>query len=179
MNVEEVYKQRVLIADEYIIEYSPLPKNYDLTDIRPFINIAEAVHIVPIIGQAQYEELLNQIEDNNLTDVNSTLLLKIYPLEAMCIVSEALPFIWTSLADKGVTLGKSDNSDSISAKDLNMVQNHITAQISVLKTQLKDWLKLHQDCFPLIGFDECSCKPKSVGSVRLYPNSFCNGSFNL
>lgn len=157
----DTIREKVLINDEYLKAYSLFPQNYDLTEIHNFIPIAERIHILPILGDPLYEELLNQVSENNLTDENSTLLLKIYSVEGIAVVFEALPFIWTHLSKVGITLGKSDNSDSASSKDLNFILTRLEAQLENSKKYLKQWLDERSDSYPLYrGNNECACNIK-------------------
>lgn len=176
--MSDIYLNPILITEEYLKAYSPIPNNFDWSDLRPFISIAESVHIVPIIGKALHKELLDQIVDNEVTDINSTLLLKIYPLLSMAVVYEAAPFLTAHISAKGISKGKSDNADSIDFKELNDLQNHIKSELAVLKTQLKEWLDEHNDCYPLYPFEDCCCK-KPIGDIRLYPNTFKHKHKNL
>ena len=153
----ETIREKVLINDEYLKEYSLFPQNYDLTEIRNFIPIAERIHILPILGEPLYEELLNQVSENELTDENSTLLLKVYSVEGIAVVYESLPFIWSHLSKVGITLGKSDNSDSATSKDLNFILTRLDAQLENSKKYLKQWLDERSDTYPLYRTDTCSC----------------------
>lgn len=156
--MSEIYITPCLINQDYLKAYSPIPINFNWEDIRAYANIAEEIWIVPIIGRALYDELINQIQDNNVTDINSTLLIKIYMLEAIAITYEALPFIRSHISEVGITLGKSDNSDSISSNDFTNLLNHLRNQIEVLKDMLKSFLEKHKECYPLYrgNDDECS-----------------------
>lgn len=170
--MSEIFLTPVLITDDYLAAYSPLPKNYDYSDIRPFISIAEQVWIVDIIGKPLYKELIEQVATNTVTDENATLLLKIYQLEAIAVVYEALPFIWTSFTEKGITLGKSDNSESIKSTDLSVIQNHLRSQLTSYQKLLKQFLEDNAECFPLYVPDvnECCSNPLK-GEKRLYSNN--------
>lgn len=169
--MSNIYKIPVLITDDYIKEYSPLPLNFDYDSIRPFIPIAESVWIVPIIGKALYQELLDEVQENNVSDVNATLLINIYQLEAEAIVFEALPFIWANLTEKGITIGKSDSSSSITIQDLNSLQNHLKSQITVLKERLKEFLEDNKECYPLYSSTVDCCNPKIDNDIRLYSSN--------
>lgn len=149
-------KEPILINEKYLRAYSLLPQNYDLTEIWNFIPIAERIHIFPILGEALYDELLNQVTDNELTEVNSTLLLKLYRIEGIAVVVEALPFIWGHLSKTGITLGKSDNSDSISNKDITYIETRLNAQLENEKRYVKQWLDDHSDAYPLYT-KPCTC----------------------
>ena len=151
-------KQKTLINSEYLKSYSMFPKNYDLTDVENFIPIAEQIHILPILGVALYEELLEQVSENKLTDKNSTLLLEVYKLEGIAVLYESLPFVWAHVSQVGITKGKSDNSDSIENNDIAYLNTHIKAQLDYAKSYLKEWLDEYAVNFPLYKKEEdCSC----------------------
>lgn len=151
-------KQKTLINAEYLKSYSMFPKNYDLTDIENFIPISEQIHIMPILGTALYEELLEQVSENKLTDKNSTLLLEVYKLEGIAVLYESLPFVWAHVSQVGITKGKSDNSDSIENKDIAYLNTHLKAQLDYAKSYLKNWLNEFAVNFPLYKKEEdCSC----------------------
>ena len=40
----------VLINETYLKEYSPLPKNYDISEIIPYIKPTEHIWIEPVLG---------------------------------------------------------------------------------------------------------------------------------
>ena len=138
--MSNIKKQPTLINAEYLKQYSLFPKNYDLTDIQNFIPVAEQIHILPILGVALYEELLEQVTTNTLTDENSTLLLEVYRVEGIAVLYESLPFVWAHVSQVGITKGKSDNSDSLENKDLSYINTHVKAQLDYAKSYLRDWL---------------------------------------
>lgn len=157
----DTIKEPVLINQEYLKAYSLLPQNYDLTEVSNFIPIAERIHIFPILGEALFDELLTQVSENSLTEVNSTLLLKLYRIEGIAVVLEALPFIWTHFSKTGLTLGKSDNSDSISNKDITYIETRLTAQLESEKRYVKQWLDDHSEAYPLYT-KPCVCEIPKV-----------------
>ena len=105
----EIVRDWTLINDAYFKSFSPLPFNYNLEEIRPYYKVAEELWVVPIIGVALYNELIQQVNENNVTELNSTLLLKIYAYEAIAITYEALPFVSYHISEIGISKGKSDN----------------------------------------------------------------------
>lgn len=153
----DIYLNPTLIDFSYFSAYSPVPTNYNWDDIRPFVSIAEEVWVVDIVGRKLYNELLEQVQNNNLTGENSTLLLKIYPYLSMAIVFESMPFLAYNITEKGVTKGKSDNSEPISNSELINMQNHIRTQLEVLKRMLKNFLNENSDCYPLFKSDDDCC----------------------
>lgn len=144
-----------IINEEYFKQYSPIPENYDIREIKPFFKVAEQLWVLPLLGQALYDELLEQVCANEITPENSTLLLVIYPYLSFAICYEALPFISYHFSQVGVTKGKSDNSDSVSIKDVNFISTQLRSQVETMKGQLKKFLDQHSDVYPLYKPDDC------------------------
>lgn len=161
-------KENILINKAYLKEYSPIPLNMNLDEVLTYAKIAELIWVVPVIGQSLYDELLEQIEDGDISEANSTLLLKIYSLEGFSIVYEALPFIWTHISEVGITLGHSDNSDSIKLSDLDYILKHLKAQVQVRQDDLKYFLKTHLESYPLFEVEDDCCKKKVNPFQQIY-----------
>lgn len=153
----EVIKPYTLINEAYFKQYSPIPDNFNIKDIEPYFKVAEKIWVEPLLGTPLYEELLEQVNENTLTEENSTLLLVLYPYLSFAIVFECLPFLSYHISEVGITKGKSDNSDSVSINDVNYINTHIRSQVEVMKTQLKKFLDEHSDNFPLYKPDNCDC----------------------
>lgn len=166
--MNNIKRQPTLINAEYLKSYSMFPKNYDLTDIQNFIPVAEQIHILPIIGISLYEELLEQVTSNTLTDENSTLLLEIYKVEGIAVLYESLPFVWSHISQVGITKGKSDNSDSLENRDLAYLNTHIKAQLDYAKQYLKKWLDEYQINFPLYKKEDECCKQMDSYHFDIY-----------
>lgn len=146
----------VLINDKYLKEYSPIPLNYNSKEIQNYIKIAEQIWLEPILGYHLYDELLYQVKNNQVTEVNSTLFTEaLYPLLGYAVALEALPFLWSHVSEVGVTMGHSENSDSLSLKDMTYVESHLRRQVEVRKDFLIKFLCEHHESFPL--FDNCKC----------------------
>lgn len=173
-----------IITEDYVKKYSPLPNNFDISEVRPYFNIAEQLWIIPIIGLPLYEELLDQVVKNNVTEENSTLLLMMYPYLSFAIVYEALPLISVHMSQVGLTVGKSENSEPASAKMVDYVSNRLRSTLETLKSSFKKWLNEHSDNYPLYVPDDCVCSNVSnncecdwvlqyfAGDMNAYKNSY-------
>lgn len=173
--MENIYILPALINESYLKAYSPIPLNYNYEDIRPFISVAEEIWIKPILGQKLYDELIEQVSKNEITPENSTLLVKVYQLEAIATLYEALPFVKSHISEVGITNGKSDNSDSISSTDFANLKNHLLTQIEVLKKMLKKFLEDNKDCYPLYISDVCTCEGDSTDINWIIDSALLNG----
>lgn len=149
----------MIINEKYLKQYSPIPLNYNLAEVKNYIGVAEKIWVKPIIGCDLFDEIQEQVDENDISEENATLLTEggLWQYLAFATVLEALPIIWGHISEVGITKGKSDNSDSLTLKDMTYIQQHIRGQVEVLKDQLKTWLCEHSDVFPSADFCACGC----------------------
>lgn len=166
--------QNTIINEKWLKEFSPIPLNYNMKELHNYIKLAETIWLVPIIGNDFYEELLEQVAENNLSDENSTALVEaIYPYLGFAVAYEALPIMWAHISEVGITKGKSDNSDSLDLKDMTYVSQHIRTQVEARKDYCKQWLCERNESFPLLNCCACgcSCCPDNNGKLNK-PNEY-------
>lgn len=177
--VGTVVRPYTLINEKYFKAYCPVPMNFNMEEILPFFNVAEELWLIDVLGVPLYNELLQQVNDNQVTELNSTLLLKIYPYLSFAICYEALPFIGYHFSEVGVTKGKSENSDSVSINDMNYISNTLRTQVELLKRYLKKFLDDNAALYPLYtptsGCCECKCEDNTEMIWNYY---FFNGEMN-
>jgi hypothetical protein len=161
-----------LINNKYLKEYSPIPLNFNMDEVNNYIGIAEDIWVKPLIGDEQYDELIQQIEDEDITEENQTLLLAIYPLLGFATCYEALPFITYHFSEVGATKGKSENSDSIDVKELNYIQQHLREQVVFRQKTFKKWIEQYGENYPLIPPTDCSCSCGKDGKEKGVPTIY-------
>ena len=157
---DKLVKVQTLITEEYFKTYSPIPDNYNIKEIKPYFHVAEKLWIEPIIGMPLYEELLDEVEKDEVTPENATLLLNIYPLLAFAITYESLPFVGYHLSQVGITKGKSEISEPVSINDVNYISTQLRNQCETMKKLLKKFLDENAEHYPLYYADnnaECNC----------------------
>ena len=156
----DIVEVQTLITEDYFKAYSPIPDNYNIKEIKPYFHVAEKLWIEPIIGMPLYEELLDEVEKNEVTPENATLLLNIYPLLAFAITYESLPFVGYHLSQVGITKGKSEISEPVSINDVNYISTQLRNQCETMKKLLKKFLDENAEHYPLYYADntvECNC----------------------
>ena len=155
----------MIINEKYFKMYSPVPLNYNMAELKNYINVAEKIWVKPLIGDDLYYELEQQVKDNNVSDINDALLTDggLWQYLSFATVYEALPMIWGHISEVGITKGKSENSESLTLKDLTLVQQHIRNQTEVLKDLLKKWLCERSDIFTI---DCCACGCDCCGNTK-------------
>ena len=149
----------MIINKTYFKKYSPIPLNYDMSELENYITVAEQIWVIPIIGEDLYEEIQEQIDNNDLSPENATLLtdgcLWQYLAYSTCL--EGLAFIWSHFSEVGITLAKTDTSESITLKDLTYIEANLRRQTEFLKDSLIRWLCMRRDHYPLLP-DKTSMK---------------------
>lgn len=161
-----------LINAEYLKEYSPIPLNFNLDDIWSYVPMSEKLHIVPIIGSKLYNKLLKEVDDNNIPEEDSTLLLNIYQVEAYCIVYEALNMIAYNISEQGIVKHKSENAETVNIEELKDIKNNLNTQIVFLKNNLIQFLNNNKDCYP--DFKGVSTVKNNENNLRLYNSNVKN-----
>ena len=146
----------MIINKKFFAEYSPIGKNYDYSEIMLYVPVATEIWLRPILGDKLLNEIEEQIKTNTVSDANATLLTTGNVWQYLCYATcyEGLPFLWTNISEVGITLGHSDNSDSVSLKDMTYIQQHLRNQVEARKDFAIHWINDHIQHFPLI----CQCK---------------------
>ena len=171
-----VIKQRTLFNEEYLKEYSLLPTNFSTQEIWNFIPLTEQLHIVPIIGDALYKELLDQVERNEVTPANASLLLEIYPFEGLALMEVCMPYLAIHVSEVGLTKGKSENSDSADVNDINYLTNYVRSQMEPLKKKLVQFLNDNAELYPLYKkIDTC---PSQIKTWNVYGMNQINTDYD-
>lgn len=147
-----------IINEKWLKEFSPIPLNYNMKELGNYVKLAEAIWLEPVLGSLFYNDLLEQVVNNEVTDVNASLLQSaIYPYLGFAVAYESLPLMWAHISEVGITKGKSDNSDSLELKDMTYVHTHLRNQVEVRKDYLKKWICERYEHFPNIDLCACGC----------------------
>ena len=145
-----------IINEKWLKEMSPYPLNYNTKEIENYVKLAEIMYVLPIIGQEFYDELLDQVKNNALTQENSTALVEVlWSIVGFGTAYEALPLTWAKISEVGVVKSSSNTSEPLTLKDLTLVQQHLKNQLAVRIDYAKHWFCERVDSFPLL--DQCGC----------------------
>lgn len=153
----------MIINDTYLKKHSPIPLNFDTSEILPMVNLTESIWVRPLLGVDLYDEICTQVADDDLSDTNSTLLTDggLWQMLGVAVCYENLPQIVYHVSEVGLTKGSSENSTSIDLKELTYYASHLRAQLESLKGYTVKWLSEHSDSFPLWepDWEGCGCTP--------------------
>ena len=178
------FSETLLISEELLKLFSPLSKNVSVDKIFPFVILSQNFYIEPILGRALLEELQVQIDNDELTDVNKALILKIAPVLACYSAFHALRSLTYSITEKGVTLESSENSRSIELKELGVFLEDIKGQAEMSADLLIQYLCRCKENYPLwspYNQECCSKYEPTTGSAekdKMYTVYFPNRKDN-
>lgn len=164
-----------IINKSLLAKYSPLPTNYDYSEIMNYVPVAQEIWVRPLIGNDLMDELEQQVADNNLSQANQALMTEGFLLQYLAYATclEGLSFIWSHFSQTGISLGKSDNSDSITLKDLTYIEAHLHRQVEFLKDSVKRYICERSNYFPLVCQCDCECNSCcSSNSTLKSPNPY-------
>lgn len=163
----------ILINEEMLKLYSLMSRNVGIDKVVPFINLSQPIYIEPILGQPLVNELVNQINDNNLTALNKALLIKIAAPLALYTDYLAIRGLAYSITQKGITKEASENSASLNEKELAQFKLDIKNQAEEASELLIKYLCECRDSYPLWApEDGCLCNDYSTseGSAKKHFN---------
>lgn len=158
----------LIISEELLKDYSPITDDTVIKEFVPYISIAQAIYVEPLLGEELLDELKLQVQDDSLTPFNSALIEKIAPALAHFAVYQGLPFHWASIINKGVTIRESENSKGVAVDDIAQLRRWIRNDAETLLTLAIKYLCKCEDNYPLWNPDKDYCNT----------GCGCNGSGN-
>jgi len=141
--------ETMLISEELLKLYSPISKNVSVDKVIPFVYLAQNYYIAPVLGDALLEELQNQIDEDELTEENKALIIKIAPALANYSTFLALRSLTYTVSEKGVVLEASENSRSINKDELAPFLEDVKRQAEMGIELLTKYLCRCSDLYPL------------------------------
>lgn len=143
------YTETLLISEDLLKLWSPISKNVGVDRIFPFVTLSQEYYLVPVLGQPLKEELQHQVEDNDLSEENKALIIKIAPALAFWTSYLAIRGLAYSFTQKGISLEKSENSEPISEKQLAEYELNLKNQAEMYTELLIKYLCHCKDLYPL------------------------------
>lgn len=149
----------MIINEKYFKQYSPIPLNYNMAELKTYIEVACEIWVRPLIGYALYDEIEEQVMNNEVSDVNAALLTegKLWQYLAFATCLEGLAFIWADFSQVGITLGESETSKSVTLKDLTYIEANLRRQTEFLKDSVKRYICERSLAFPQVCQCDCEC----------------------
>lgn len=177
--------ETLLISEELLKLYSPLSKNISVDKVFPYLHLAQPYYINPILGDALMNELQYQIEEDELTDANKALIIKIAMPLSLWATYLALRSLTYSVTEKSIVKEHSDNSESIDYKELGTFIDDVKNKAEMATELLIKYLCKCQELYPKwMPETTCNCEkylPTSGSTEQIikpliyFPNKKSNG----
>lgn len=158
----------MIINRNFLKKYSLLPLNYDTAEVENFIDISERKWIIPVLGNALYDSIIEELEttSGSPSEETSELLVNaVWPYEATAVCLEFLPFSYLKISEVGIVKGwpttnGTEHSTTADLKDITYLTSQLRANLEERKKYCIKWLEEHQEYYPLWQPDEdaCGCK---------------------
>ena len=150
--------ETLLISEELLKLYSPVSKNVSVDKIFPYLHLAQPYYIEPVLGKALLNELQTQVDTDTLTEPNKALILKIAPVLSNWATYLAMRALTYSITEKGITREQSENSSTISEKELGEYILTMKEQSEMYQELLIKFLCNCSDLYPLWRPEnDCNC----------------------
>lgn len=135
---------------DYLKENTVINKNVDPEIIEPLILLAQNTRIEPITGTLLYNQIVDQITNDNLSNLNKVLFEDyIQPALEQWALYEVLPFINYKLTNKAISTKNSDNSDSVELNELHYIRETVREGAEFMGEKIIKYLKRYCVEYPL------------------------------
>ncbi len=132
---------------------SILSGNVDPDKIIQFVEVAQDTHIQNYLGGKLYDKMQTLILDNTISDAGNTdykTLLDEYikPMLIWFTQSDYMPFAAYQVSNGGVFKHRSENSDSITTEELNILIRRATETAEFYTRRFMDYMDHNSHLYP-------------------------------
>lgn len=168
----------LLISTDTIKTYGVIDTNVDDKLITAAILMCQDIHLQQLIGTDLYKELCDQVDNDNVSTLNATLLkeyIENYLLN-LVIADGVITFNYR-LSNKGVVTSTSDNQFAVDKETLSLIEQKYRGQADFYGKRISQYLCEKSTQYPLYyngNNDISDIQPKSqkynsniyLGNVR-------------
>lgn len=124
-------------------------RNVDYADIAPNIRVAAITYIRPILGKRFFDDILNKYNTNSLSNKEEELVEIIKLVVIYRGADLTLPFLSFAVKNKGIQTQSGEFSSAVGLDVLNYIRNEVKKMAHINENELKEYLKLNKQFFPL------------------------------
>lgn len=142
----------LLVSQEKLTSLTSLSPNLDVHTVRPNIFYSQT-QFQQIVGDQQYNELVNKIYNNQaLTGPETTLMDYAQNFIIWTAALESTLSIFMKMVNNGVTSGTDgDGRKSASIDEIKFLRSMLTNRAGTYRKQLQDYIRINLGLFPLIA----------------------------
>jgi len=157
--------QTKLITEQEIKNWTDIPNSVQSGMFSTMIVLAQNKFIRTALGELLFTELLNQVENDTLTALNTTLLngndrlfLGLKPGLAWWVAYHMYPYLHSFISPTGIQSKSTDEATSISAREIEIRKNQAKSNAEYYIDQLICYVRENDTDYPLFrdGDDCCT-----------------------
>ena len=139
----------IFISEDKLKSSSTVNGNVDAELLKPYMKVAQDLHIHTILGTDLYDAIQDGIQNSTLTSAETTLL-NDYIADALVqwTLFEALPFLSYKIMNADIVRKASENSQSASKQDITWLRDITRNTAEFYTKRLVDYLKNNSSDFP-------------------------------
>lgn len=140
----------LLISEDRIKETSFLDENVDADLIKDVIELCQDKYILPLMGTALFNEVLDKIDNDQITGSYETLL-KSYIHKALkwYVLFEGIPVLTYKFMNKSILKKNSENSQPIDSEDVTRLMDNFRNNAEMFAQRLTKYLIANNTTFTL------------------------------
>ena len=140
----------LLISADKIKEFGVIEDNVDVKLINTTISLVQDMSLQQIIGTELYNEICDQVENDNLSVLNETLLVDYIHnyLMAMVIAEGSSTFLYR-ISNKAVVTSNSENQSPVNLDELNKVEGKWKHRAQFYSDRITKYLCENETLYPL------------------------------
>lgn len=143
----------LFITTKDLKQKSILSGNVDPDKIAQFIEVAQDTHIQNYLGGKLYQKLQTLIINNTIGDAGNAdykLLLDTYvkPMLIWYAQADYIPFAAFQISNGGVYKHRSENSDSVSMEEVNMLSAKALETAQFYTRRFMDYMDFYSQLYP-------------------------------
>lgn len=157
----------LLISEDFIKTNSGLNENVWGSYLTPAIRDAQDMGLQSIIGTSLYKSIIEEIDNDTLTEDNKYLLDEFIQIYLMYqTISDLVPIIGVKLTNLGVVISNDEHLTNLSQGDRELVQNFYKYKADFYCKRLQEYLLANREKYPELK--DCDC---DVMRANLYSSA--------
>jgi len=141
------------VTENYIKTRTQISQNMDVADIAPNVEVAAIDYVRPILGLTFFDDLLTKYNAQTLTPTEELVVEIVQKIVAFRAADITVPFVSFSIKNKGIQSQSGEYSASEGIEVVNYIRNQLKGHAATYEDQLKEFLKLNKDDYPLYTSD--------------------------
>lgn len=138
----------LLISENKLKNFTDIDANVSTAVLLPFISVVQQTKLEYIIGGRYYRQLLSEVQNNNLTNVNSNFLIYfVQPLLIWAAYAECLPSVFMRIKNNGIVNGA---ENTVSIRDMEFLQKRADDRSQFFEQRLIQEIVFNSADYPLV-----------------------------